>query len=186
MTKDRFERKAYRRSPGRQYGYDYDPLRSNRGDTSQSGRLDSSEVDRSTIQFAQRPDPRRTRQLLRQNILAAKSRSTSLHEDELEQDEDELHASHTSEAESDQDSYAEQEDGTLYSNRYRGRSNRLTEPPPSAPQDFIETDEEGEAEGWNELDYVDPDIGYEEPLDQRLSYSQPLAAPRPRRVAPAH
>jgi len=38
--------------------------------------------------------------------------------------------------------------------------------------------EEGE---WNELDFVDPDIGYEDPLDRRLSYSE---APQLR--SPAH
>ena len=81
MTKDHFERRAYRKSPGRQYGYDYDPLRNQkRSGNSQSGRLDDSLAgDRSSthggttsrgssrpaLQLAQRPDPRRTRQLLR-------------------------------------------------------------------------------------------------------------------------
>src|SRR5713101_2908355 len=87
MTKEHFERRAYRKSPGRQYGYDYDPLRNHkRSGSSQSGRLDDSLAgDRShggttsrgssrpALQLAQRPDPRRTRQLLRQNILASKS-----------------------------------------------------------------------------------------------------------------
>src|SRR5947209_17538280 len=101
MTKDRFERRAYRRSPGRQYGYDYDPLKNQkRSGSSQSGRTDDSLAgdrwpthggttsrgsSRSTLQLAQRPDPRRTRQLLRQNILASKSQSGPLQEMETEQ-----------------------------------------------------------------------------------------------------
>src|SRR5437763_12393522 len=101
MTKDRFERRTYRKSPGRQYGYDYDPLHSHkRSGSSQSGRLDDStagdrwpsngnstgwDSSRPGLQLAQRPDPRRTRHLLRQNILASKSHSTPLHEDETKQ-----------------------------------------------------------------------------------------------------
>src|SRR5712692_8094408 len=103
MTKDRYERRTYRKSPGRQYGYDYDPLRSQRTGTSQSGRLDASTTgdpwlsrgeanNRSSGQLAQRPDPRRTRQLLRQSILAGKSHSTPLHENVSEQQDGELPA----------------------------------------------------------------------------------------------
>ncbi len=66
MSKDPLERRSYRKSPGRQYGYDYDPLRSQSESTaSKPGAL-----------LAQRPDPRRTRQFLRQSIIASK-RSTS-------------------------------------------------------------------------------------------------------------
>src|ERR1700730_4408280 len=93
----KFERRAYRKSPGRQYGYDYDPLkRSSRSGTSQSGRGDTSgagnrwstqeeSTSRPGIQLAQRPDPRRTRQLLRQSILASKYPSAPLQPDEIEQ-----------------------------------------------------------------------------------------------------
>ncbi len=66
MSKEPLERRSYRKSPGRQYGYDYDPLRSQSGST-------SSKPDALLVQ---RPDPRRTRQFLRQSIIASK-RSTS-------------------------------------------------------------------------------------------------------------
>ncbi|HWS84006.1 MAG TPA: hypothetical protein VN207_07075, partial [Ktedonobacteraceae bacterium] len=62
MSKEPLERRSYRKSPGRQYGYDYDPLRS------QSG-LTASKPDGLLVQ---RPDPRRTRQFLRQSIIASK------------------------------------------------------------------------------------------------------------------
>jgi hypothetical protein len=66
MSNDSLERRSYRKSPGRQYGYDYDPLRSQNGST-------ASKPDALLVQ---RPDPRRTRQFLRQSIIASK-RSTS-------------------------------------------------------------------------------------------------------------
>src|SRR5215471_18761877 len=62
MSKDPLERRSYRKSPGRQYGYDYDPLRSQSGST----------TSRSYALLVQRPDPRRTRQFLRQSIIAGK------------------------------------------------------------------------------------------------------------------
>src|SRR6266852_2023594 len=95
MTRDR--RKAYRKSPGRQYGYDYDPLSSQqRSGASQSGRQSASSAGERQSEYedvfrrgnsraggygpqggqlATRPDLRRTRQLLRQNILASKTRT---------------------------------------------------------------------------------------------------------------
>lgn len=77
MSNDRSERKIYRRSPGRQYGYDYDPLRSrNREETFQEQSNGPDTVS------SQRPDPRRTRQLLRQRILAGKRQNAN--QDELE------------------------------------------------------------------------------------------------------
>src|SRR5260221_14480032 len=43
MTKDRSGRRVYRKSPGRQYGYDYNPLRGqSRGGESQNGRSRAS------------------------------------------------------------------------------------------------------------------------------------------------
>jgi hypothetical protein len=98
MNDDRSERRIYRRSPGRQYGYDYDPLRSQpstgNGSTP-SGRLsgtssplsepvtgkdrDTGNMGMGTRQttgpLSPRPDPRRTRQLLRQQIIATKSKT---------------------------------------------------------------------------------------------------------------
>lgn len=199
MAKDRFERKAYRRSPGRQYGYDYDPLGSEkRKGSSQSGRVDTSltgerwpsrgettglNVGRSSGQLAPRPDLRRTRQLLRQNILASKSRSTTLPEEETDQSDEDGYPQQIEQAD-DSSLYNEQDDSTLFSNRYRAR--QVGQPLPSfqppqpqpqpplhqqpRPQEYNEVDgEEGE---WNEFEFVDPDLGYEDPLDQRVGRSR--------------
>ncbi len=190
MAKDRSERRAYRKSPGRQYGYDYDPLRGqNRDSYSSSGRLDTSASSerwtthgettsrsgpsRPSVELAQRPDPRRTRQLLRQNILASKAKS-ALQTRDTEEQEDDLHTS----TDNDKNAYEDSKDSTLYRNRYPARMNRSVQPLP--PQQFADTDEVEEGE-WNELDFVDPDIGYEDPFDRRLSYSE---APQLR--SPAH
>ncbi|MBE3558708.1 MAG: hypothetical protein IMW89_05700 [Ktedonobacteraceae bacterium] len=87
MSSDPLERRGYRRSPGRQYGYDYDPLRSY-SERSQSGQLNGTAPGKSG---ALRPDPRRTRQLLRQQILASKTRpaeesdSTPYEEEQLQE-----------------------------------------------------------------------------------------------------
>ncbi len=186
MTKDRYERKAYRKSPGRQYGYDYDPLRSQRGGSSQSGRSAASTPgarggsSRPSAQLAQRPDPRRTRQLLRQNILAGKTRSTTLPEEDLDQ-QDELRSPHYDvSAQEYQDDYEEPEDSTLFRNRYRARPERMAQPP--LPDLQQQTDEPTEVDEWNDFDFEDPDIGYEDPLDHRPSYrrdpSARLSAPR--------
>lgn len=210
--KDRFERKAYRRSPGRQYGYDYDPLGGQKQiGSSQSGRTDTSlpgdrwpsrgdsnsqSVSRSSGQLAPRPDLRRTRQLLRQSILASKAHATTLPEEETEQEDDTFQA-HLSEAEDDQGFYEEQDDRTLFSNRYPIRNagqapiRRSAAPPyEPAPQEYAEVDTE--EEGWNDFEYVDPDLGYEDPSDQRSGYTEappPRQAPRPsttsRRLPPS-
>ncbi len=86
MSKDHLERRAYRKSPGRQYGYEYDPLSSQyQVGQSQGGANSSVEDARSAQRLAQRPDPRRTRQLLRQNILASKLKGSGELEDELQE-----------------------------------------------------------------------------------------------------
>jgi len=97
-----------------------------------------------------------------------------LHEQDLEEHEDELQAPAPIDTEQDvyEEQYAEPEDSTLYRNRYRTRNERRMQPQP-----FIESLEEDEDE-WNEMDYVDPDAGYMDPLDQRLAPSQALAEPR--------
>ncbi len=98
MIRDHAERRTYRKSPGRQYGYQYDPLRtSSQNNSSQTGHVDaavqsdswssqvtpgSPDTPRTTGLLAPRPNPRRTRQLLRQNILASKSKSALLVETE--------------------------------------------------------------------------------------------------------
>jgi hypothetical protein len=189
MTKDRYERKAYRRSPGRQYGYDYNPLRKQPGASSQQVSPDAPTLDdrwlaggdggRSDIQLAQRPDPRRTRQLLRRHILAGKARSAVLHIDD---------PAEAAELESDtspsayQEDYVEQEDSAPARNRYLMNAAPHTLLPPPRRQ-LEEAEVQGE---WDEFDFADPDTGYEDPLDRRLAYrSDPsgrLAAP-PQRAA---
>ena len=132
MTKDSSERRAYRRSPGRQYGYDYDPLHSqndNRAD--HTGHVDSS-------QHGTRPDPRRARQLLRQNILASKSRTiTNLPK--------------------------RPEESTLYSSRPVSNPRRLQRYTPVLER-YPNVDEDVAEEKWDEyeMEYLDPDLGYEE------------------------
>ncbi len=86
MIRDGSEKRLYRKSPGRQYGYEYDPLNSQRlnGASIQSKPLSTREnsgdiVGRHTSGLlGPRPDPRRTRQLVRQNIIASKSKSAVL------------------------------------------------------------------------------------------------------------
>lgn len=176
MFKDRAERKSYRKSPGRQYEQDYNPLRGQgRRDTStQHETWDDDEAaahrpSRPSGGLSPRPDPRRTRQLIRQNILASKLRSATLdqpHEDEdLVEPEGHARAS--------------------YHNR------RAASPTPGYyPQRYEEFAEEQIAEDWQEhgaglSDYQDPDLGYEEDeqedlLEDRLR-QVPLRSPAPAR-----
>jgi len=82
----------------------------------------------------------------------------------------------------DQNMSEEHEDSTLFSNRYRARNNRPAQPPMPEPQPYNETDGvEGEGE-WNDFDFVDPDVGYEDPLEQRIGYApaRSLKSPAPR------
>src|SRR6266516_7301324 len=105
MIRDRSERRLYRKSPGRQYGYDYDPLHSQslpgncqQGRSSTSFQSDSlsaregsgASTGRQTSGLLwPRPDPRRTRQLIRKNIIASKSKSALV--DDTGQLDSELH-----------------------------------------------------------------------------------------------
>src|SRR2546429_9626428 len=98
MIRDHAERRTYRKSPGRQYGYQYDPLHtSSQNNSSQTGHVDaavqsdswsarvtpgSPDTPRTTGLLAPRPNPVRTRQLLRQNIRASKSKPSLLVEPE--------------------------------------------------------------------------------------------------------
>src|SRR2546421_10129319 len=137
MSKDQFERKAYRRGPGRQY--DYDPLNSQnrngsgsgstqnrRGDASQAADRwpSNGEASRRTSgPLAPRPNPRRTRQLLRQSIIASKYQSTPLPEEGVGQDygelDDEQYANEDEQL--DYQTPEESSDDALYTNRYRVR-----------------------------------------------------------------
>src|SRR2546425_1353883 len=178
MSKDRLERKTYRKSPGRQYGYEYDPLHTkSRSTQSQSGRSQPSAPGQQNVQLAPRPDPRRTRQLLRQNILASKSKTALPGELAIEaEDQQDV----TDEAQND---YEELEDTTLYSNRSpRGASPRRTHP--LIQHRSMNLDREAEEGEWEELDYPEPNTG-EDQLQNRLHYPHFLTQQPAHRPVPA-
>ncbi len=189
MVKDGTEKRFYRKSPGRQYGYDYDPLHSQglagnsqqarSGTSFQSDSLSAREAsgtktDRHTSGLlGPRPDPRRTRQLIRKNIIASKSKS-ALADDTGELDP-ELRDRYPSSDEK-HTMYEEQMDAPLYP-PYRTRSAQL---PPMPEEYYASLDEGYENELFidNGLDYLDPDLGYydfdenEDPLANRLPYKE--------------
>src|SRR5690349_21549054 len=193
MIKDRSERRAYRKSPGRQYGYDYDPLHSQPlNTTAQSGHLDpsvageqwSTQLDSSTRTttglLGPRPDPRRARQILRQSILAGKSRTTTgllepQRPQKIERHSDQLVPF------ADQDLDQESEDPTLYRNR-GARSHRPVQRYTPVQERYPEVDEDVVEGQWDEdaMEYVDPDLGYEEdPLDRRVGGGRTKSPARP-------
>lgn len=174
MPKDHIERKTYRRSPGRQY--EYDPLRS-RSEKSQSGRgavtEQSEQSERwatrrttgttgttgtrnTTASLAQRPDPRRTRQLLRQNIIASKTRQGE-DEDYAESPEEEHYISSPLEERA-------------------SRSGQLPQPRMPSTRELIDTEEFGRGEGrWKKMEVgpeIDPD--FDEDLPPRLKDGERL------------
>src|SRR5713101_8434747 len=182
MIEDRPERKMYRKSPGRQYGYEYDPLHSQ--SLSRYGQQGQSDVSvqsqswddhdetgsrsnrRTSGLLAPRPNPRRTRQLLRQNIIASKSKSGLL--DDTGQLDPELRGRYPLPDE-DPGIYESEVDPTLYSNRYP-RTSQLLSPP---PEQYVEEKIDEEQLAGEELQYMDPDPGYDEyeeydPLANRL------------------
>ena len=197
MSKDYSERRTYRKSPGRQYGYDYDPLR-NRSEQNQNGRPDASgqgergathgeTASKSGALMAQRPDLRRTRQLLRQNIIATKARIAEESGEQEDLPDTEEPFQHTPE-------YEEAEETAYYNRRNPTRSGRII-PRPTPSQELIETQEEGEE--WDEsgVGDADLDLGYDEepdPFDRRPGYTEvepvkrsPLPPPvRPRQGIP--
>ncbi len=161
MFKDRAERRSYRKSPGRQYGSEYNPLRGQGRDdiSTQQETWDEDDSGRRPSRpsggLSRRPDPRRTRQLMRKNILAGKAQAATL---------DAFQESDYPEAEEEQASY---------------RARRAASPARGYyPQRYREFEEEQIAEDWIKHgegvpDYVDPDLGYEEAdeedlLDERL------------------
>ncbi len=195
MIRDGSEKRLYRKSPGRQYGYDYDPLHSQslpgngqQGRSSTSFQSDSlsaregsgTSTGRQTSGLLwPRPDPRRTRQLIRKNIIASKSKSAPL--DDTGQLDPELRDRYASSGEK-QSMREDQVDTSLYPYR-RNRSTNL----PPAPREYYTELDEGYEEGPfvdEGLDYLDPDLGYddcdeeEDPLAHRLPYNE---APRGRR-----
>src|SRR5215470_5686891 len=172
MIEDRPERRMYRKSPGRQYGYEYDPLHSQSLNRyGQQGRSDASVQSeswdgndetgnrsnrRTSGLLPPRPNPRRTRQLLRQNIIASKSRSGFL--DDTGQLDPELRGRYALEDEQ-LEMYESEVDPNLYSNHRYPRTSQLLSPP---PEQYIEEEEGFDEEqlAGEEAQYMDP--GYEE------------------------
>jgi len=163
------ERRSYRKSPGRRYEYDYNPL-NEQGLTDTSSPHETWNEEESTRRpshpggLAPRPDPRRTRQLTRQNILASKSRL-----DEQDADIDETPAP-----------------------RQHHRRSPIAAPAHGYynPQPYREFEEEQIAEDWikhgeSGPDYMDPDLGEEELdlLEEQVPYepAQPRPGARPTR-----
>ena len=191
MVKDGTEKRLYRKSPGRQYGYDYDPLHSQsltgngqqaRSSTSfQSDSLSTREgtgtsTDRHTSGLlGPRPDPRRTRQLIRKNIIASKSKSALV--DDTGELDPELRGRYGS-ADEKPGMYEDQVETPIYPSR-RVRSAPLSPTPREYYTEFDEGYENG-AYVDDEMEYIDPDLGYdydyidgdEDPLAYRLPYSE--------------
>lgn len=188
MSDERSERRSYRKSPGRQYAYDYDPLHSKPlNGNGQSGRLSATPQSepltgylkdaetggqrRHTGVLAPRPDPRRTRQLLRQQILAAKAKSA------LAGDTGQIDPN------IDMSVMPFDEDQLTYEEHYRPRRRSGSIQLPSRPlngrhptREYTEPDELYETIAPpppplpydDEYEYVDPDMGYDEEVEQAL------------------
>jgi hypothetical protein len=152
MSKEPSEKRAYRKSPGRQYGYDYDPLRSPRELASKSGTLST-----------QRPDPRRTRQLLRKNILAGK-RSSEIGSEEIDASEPAYLAS----SEEEMPYYEGQMPATPYSRRHP-----IVRPYAFEDDELEETWQDEEAFD-KEAGSFDADLEYEEAFDEHLGRGSKL------------
>ncbi|GAC1391538.1 MAG: hypothetical protein NVSMB38_12280 [Ktedonobacteraceae bacterium] len=175
----------YRKSPGRQYGYDYDPLRDH-SDQSQGESTQDERPHRASTQLVQRPDPRRTRQLTRKSIIASKGRAAS-ESSESEEPEEQYIDEKAYERPTRRTADEDQDDPTFYSHRRHARSDNLAQPRLPSTRQLMERGEEDEfAEGtWQDAQEVDPDQGYEDPdpLDVRLGYAQTPSA-RSGRLAP--
>ncbi len=195
MSKDHSERRTYRKSPGRQYGYDYDPLRSHSGQ-SQSGQAErwssngGETGSRSGALLAQRPDPRRTRQLLRKSIIASKTPTPEDETDELEYEEKEQNASYQH---IQHDEYTEESLRRPYLNRgaraqrtelveedtpqknASARSGRLTPAYRPSSRKLLEVEQQ-EQDQWED---IDPSLEYEDPFDMRPGYgAEPIEIER--------
>ncbi|HKV57008.1 MAG TPA: hypothetical protein VJO32_01955 [Ktedonobacteraceae bacterium] len=174
MNDDRSERRIYRRSPGRQYGYDYDPLRSTppaANGSTPSGRLSGTSSPRSepltgnmgggpatTGPLSPRPDPRRTRQLLRQQIIATKSK-TGTSEDTGHMDPD-INADLELDDEEEEVTYARPRETT------RHFSHRPLYPiQPRRPARIEDDEVEPPLPFDDELSRLDPDLLYEDEVD---------------------
>ncbi len=183
MNDDRSEKRIYRRSPGRQYGYDYDPLRnqpSTGNGSTPSGRLSGTSSPHSepltgkdtgtmggrqtTGPLPPRPDPRRTRQLLRQQIIATKSKTGT--SDDTGQIDPDINTDLEMELEEEEITYAHPREAT------RSFSRRPAYPiQPRHPMHIEEEEVEPPLPFEDELDLLDPDMLYDDevdPLDNRI------------------
>lgn len=172
MFKDKMERRSYRKSPGRQYGYEYNPLyRSGQTDASPHNETwndveGEHRPSRPGAVLSPRPDPRRTRQLIRQNILASKSHSVAVASpDDLDYNEEQELEVHARAAVTPRDQ-----------GRRQGVSARGY-----YPQRYREFEEEQIVEDWlkhgeSGPDYMDPDVGYEEDLLEERTPQAPVRA----------
>lgn len=178
MSKDYSERRLYRKSPGRQYGYDYNPLQ--KVSLSQSGRIDNASAEerwssrhetpsRTGSALAQRPDLRRTRQLLRKNIIASKRGATGMEEEEYTEysaEEQQMMGQRSI------PEYEEYEETPRFQKRSFSRSGYIEQPVlPPARELPTETEE------WVDYSDVDPDQGYDEydpAYEEHTDYHSPL------------
>src|SRR5436853_2508859 len=143
MPKDRSERKIYRKSPGRQYNYETDPLRSRTGH-SQSGRVDnerSGTTGRISTQI--RPDLRRTRQLLRQSILASKAHPTT---------GDEEHEEHIEQQEEHEQTFQHPPQNDQQTSKHHRTRERLPQQYIPSTQELMAARQREEEDQWSELE----------------------------------
>ena len=169
MSQDRFERRAYRKSPGRQYANEYDPLGTHRSqeETTGQGQYNS----RTGLQLTQRPDLRRTRQLLRQSIISGKYKGEMDAPVYTDEDMFPQHIQSRPRQVLIDDEQEIQRGRSNYRKDYRPRTieQPLENQGGRRSSRQIAPDEEEVEEGWEDLNFVDPDIGYEEdPLDRRV------------------
>ncbi|GCE11121.1 hypothetical protein [Tengunoibacter tsumagoiensis] len=184
MPKDHIERKTYRKSPGRQYGYDYDPLRSQNGQNLSSNAAQGSEYEvspgHSGTLSAPRPDPRRTRQLLRKSIIASKTRTL---EEELEAGE-----GFEEYPEEPRTRYQPLSSEDAFERAHQPARRYVSRPVGS--RRLIEIGEEENLHAWSdlqssELDPGESDFSDPDPLDLRLGYAPEPPAFKSARVQPA-
>jgi hypothetical protein len=165
MPKVRTERKSYRKSPGRQYGYEYDPLHSRSGRSTAGQNEDWTEDDLQGSQsgtggelLSRRPDARRTRQLMRKSIIASKTRTGS-EEAQFEEQEGEGHYP----------AEEQYEPNRRYIPSRRPQSQELTHPHLPSTQELMDEEEAGAPLAYPE---VDPDAGYEEAAELEPGYEE--------------
>src|SRR6266567_3499384 len=165
MPKVRTERKSYRKSPGRQYGYEYDPLHSRSGRSTAGQNEDWTEDDLQGSQsgttgelLSRRPNARRTRQLMRKTIIASKTRTGS-EGAQFEEQEGEGHYPAEEQYESNR----------RYDPSRRPYNEELLHPHLPSTQELMDEEEADAPLAYLE---VDPDAGYEEAAELAPGYEE--------------